>query len=112
MIGFSLTTAPIQTYFGVEGLVRSADVHAGPAAAPFTGVPHETVILIWFSLVGNPVPIVTVNVPTVVGRDRSRWPADARQVGGLIVLDECAKVTHRLSDLHIAECGDRHVSYR
>jgi hypothetical protein len=27
-------------------------------------------------------------------------------------LDEGTKVTHRLPDLHIAECGDPHVSYR
>lgn len=68
-IGFSLTTAPIQTYFGVEVLVRSADVQADVAsgAAPSTGGgPHETVILIWFSLVGNTVLIATENVPTVV----------------------------------------------
>ena len=67
-IGFSLTTAPIQTYFGVERLAISADVHTGPATAPDVGVPHETVILIVFSAVGNPVPIVTANVPTVAGR--------------------------------------------
>src|SRR5262245_4706319 len=69
MIGFSWTTAPIQTYFGVEGLLKSADAHTGPATAPVVGgAPHETVILIWFSPVGNPLPIVTENVPIVVGR--------------------------------------------
>ena len=77
-----------------------------------TGVPHETVILIWFSLAGNPVPIVTVNVPTVAGRVVQVAAAKVRKIGGRIVLDKCAKVTHRLSDLHIAECGDPHVSYR
>src|SRR5262249_13843622 len=69
MIGVSWTAAPIQTYFGVEGLLKSADAHAGPATAPvFGGAPHETVILIRFSPVGNPPPIVTENVPIVVGR--------------------------------------------
>ena len=68
MIGCSWITAPIQTYFGVEVLVRSSGVHAGPATAPSTGGgPHETVILIRFSLVGNTVPIATENVPPVAG---------------------------------------------
>jgi hypothetical protein len=66
MIGFSLMIAPIQTYFGVEVSVRLVGVQADVAsgAAPSTGGgPHETVILIWFSLVGNTVLIATENPP-------------------------------------------------
>jgi hypothetical protein len=65
-IGFSWTTAPIQTYFGVEVLARSVGVHAETGGA--TGVPHETVMLIVYSLVGNTFVIAIENGPTVLGR--------------------------------------------